>query len=117
LGDSDSGGAFGDGISGNGGDRDHRRIRDRERMIQHGKEVFYIMWGSYSYSPRSFRHYQHFHYEAEMHGRKYYNNLKMCSCDSCCNPRRSLWSKAKYRLTMQERKALEADNDYEKAED
>ena len=94
-----------------------RRIRDRNRMIQHGKEVFYMMWGSYSYSPGSFRHYQHFDHEAEMYGRKYYNNLKACSCDICCNPRRSPYSKEKYRLTMQERKELEAAKDYEKAED
>ncbi len=91
-----------------------RRIRDRERMIQHGKQVFYMMWGSCYYTPNDFRHFRH---EAEMHGRKFYNNLKICSCPICCNPRRSLWSKAKLRLTMQERKALEAEKDYGRSKD
>lgn len=94
-----------------------RRIRDRERMIQHGKQVFYMMWGSYSYSPTCFQHPEHFDHEAEMHGRLYYNNLKVCSCEICCNPRHSRWSKGKLRLTMQERKALEAEEYYEKSED
>lgn len=94
-----------------------RRIRDRERMIQHGKQVFYMIWGDYSFSSVSFEHYERFKHEAEMYGRKFYNNLKACSCPICCNPRRNLWSKAKYRLTMQERKALEAEEYYEKSED
>lgn len=94
-----------------------RRIRDRNRMIQRGKQVFYMMWGSYSYSPICFRHPEHFEHEAEMHGRKYYNNLKACSCPICCNPRHSIWSKAKFRLTMQERKALEAEKDDGRSED
>ncbi|KKL92262.1 hypothetical protein LCGC14_1886440 [marine sediment metagenome] len=94
-----------------------RRIRDRERMIQHGKQVFYMMWGSYSFSPRSFQRYQHFVHEAEMYGRKYYNNLKACSCSICCNPRRNGWNKEKQRLTIQELKALEAEKDNESSKD
>lgn len=91
-----------------------RRIRDRERMIQHGKRVFYAMWADCYRTPDDSKHIEH---EAEMHGRKYYNNLKICSCPICCNPRRSLWSKAELRLTMQERKALEAEKYCETSED
>lgn len=94
-----------------------RRIRDRERMIQHGKQVFYMMWGSYIFSPNSYQRHEQFDHEAEMHGRKYYNNLKVCSCPICCNPRHNEWTKGKYRLTIQERKALEAEKDYEKFKD
>ena len=94
-----------------------RRIRDRERMIQHGKHVFHMMWGSYIFSPNTYRRHEQYDLEAEMYGRKYYNNLKACSCDICCNPRRSPYSKEKYRLTMQERKELEVAKDYENAED
>lgn len=94
-----------------------RRIRDRNRMIQHGKTVFRMMWGSYIFSPNTYERHEQYDLEAEMYGRKYYNNLKACSCDICCNPRRSPYSKEKYRLTMQERKELEVAKDYENAED
>lgn len=94
-----------------------RRIRDRERMIQHGKDVFYMMWGSYVFSLNAYQRHKQFDYEAEMYGRKFHDNLKMCSCPMCCNPRRNLWSKARYRLTMQERKALESEEYYEKSKD
>lgn len=94
-----------------------RRIRDRERMIQHAKQVFYIIWGDYSFSPVSFQHYERFEHEAEMHARIYYNNLKACSCDICCNPRHSIWNKGKSRLTIQELKASEMEKDYENSKD
>lgn len=29
----------------------------------------------------------------------------ICSCDSCCNPRRNEWNKDKSKLTLQERKS------------
>jgi hypothetical protein len=32
---------------------------------------------------------------------------KLCSCDLCCNPRRSEWVPKKERLTMQERRSVE----------
>lgn len=32
------------------------------------------------------------------------NHIKACSCQMCCNPRRSTWTSGKERYTMQERK-------------
>lgn len=36
------------------------------------------------------------------------NTTKMCNCSICVNPRRSLWSKGKDRLTLQEKKFFES---------
>ena len=44
--------------------------------------------------------------EDEKRAHKEANHGKLCSCDSCCNPRRSVW-KREGRLTLQERKANE----------
>jgi len=35
------------------------------------------------------------------------DNLKPCSCDMCCNPRRSPWTTKLGKLTIQELKELE----------
>jgi len=40
-----------------------------------------------------------------------YNHLKSCSCYMCGNQRHNNWQSKTERLTMQERKALEAYND------
>ena len=75
-----------------------RRIRNRLRMIARGKryykENYSRVWD------------KHFYEEAEMNGRKYHNNLKVCSCDNCCNPRRSGLSSGRYKLTNQELREL-----------
>jgi len=38
------------------------------------------------------------------HARKYASHGKLCSCDGCCNPRRSGYNKTREKLTMQERR-------------
>jgi len=38
------------------------------------------------------------------HARKYANHGKLCSCDGCCNPRRSGYNKKREKLTIQERR-------------
>ena len=43
--------------------------------------------------------------------RRLWNNPCNCSCSMCRNERRNPWTKAYDRLTMQEKKALDAAND------
>ena len=45
--------------------------------------------------------------EIEKRSRYRRDTGKLCSCDMCCNPRKSPWNKNKEKLTMQERKELE----------
>lgn len=45
----------------------------------------------------------------KLHQKKTAENRKPCSCEMCCNPRRSAWNKEK--LTMQEMKSIEKMND------
>lgn len=52
----------------------------------------------------------YFDERAEMHARRLHDNLQACSCDMCCNPRHSGWSSPKYRLTNQEKRALQSAN-------
>ena len=75
-----------------------RRIRDRMRMIARGRRyrLQENWWWAVS---------KHRRESAEMHGRLYHDHLKMCSCDVCCNPRHSGYSKGQIKLTMQERRA------------
>lgn len=40
------------------------------------------------------------------HQKKLVENRKLCSCEMCCNPRRSDWYKGKGKLTMQEKRAM-----------
>lgn len=40
-----------------------------------------------------------------------WNNMQICSCASCGNRRRDPWLNGQERLTLQERKALQAFND------
>ncbi len=81
-----------------------RRIKNRLRMIERGKrqykQNYFRVWWSHS----------HYYEEAEMHGRRFHDNLQACSCDMCCNPRRSGWNSPRYRLTNQERRALQDAN-------
>lgn len=37
-----------------------------------------------------------------------WNNMTNCSCDGCCNERRSIWNQGLQKLTLQERKALDS---------
>ena len=39
------------------------------------------------------------------------NNMQACSCSMCTSPRRSLYSKGKYKLTRQEQKFLDSMKD------
>lgn len=75
-----------------------RRIRDRMRMIARGRSYrLQLNWWSNDEKHRL--------HEAEMHGRYYHNHLAVCSCNICGNPRRSMSSSGRFKLTMQERKA------------
>ena len=75
------------------------RIRHRERMIAKGRNIeLQRDWWYWGGDPHRYE-------RAEMYGRYYHNHLAVCSCDSCCNPRRSGWSKGKYKLTIHERRA------------
>lgn len=40
--------------------------------------------------------------------RKLQNNMTQCSCLLCCNERRNTWNSTRNKLTMQERKNLDA---------
>jgi hypothetical protein len=42
----------------------------------------------------------------KMWARKRRKHRKMCSCNMCCNPRRSKITKGKEKLTQQEKKAI-----------
>lgn len=61
------------------------------------------------------KHYSYYWYDwgdekaKELHQKKIAENRKPCSCEMCCNPRHSGFSKGE-RLTMQERRM----NEYEK---
>lgn len=41
------------------------------------------------------------------------DHIKNCSCDMCCNPRHSDLTKGRERLTMQERRAVDNQEDQE----
>ena len=75
-----------------------RRIRNRMRMIARGRRYrLQLNWWSNDEKHRL--------HEAEMHGRYYHDHLARCGCDICCNPRHSMLSSGRFKLTMQERKA------------
>ena len=82
-----------------------RRIKNRLRMIARGKRHYKQNFSS----PWSGVH-KHFAEEAEMHGRRHHDHLAVCSCDVCGNPRHSGWNSPKYRITNQERRALQDAN-------
>lgn len=84
-----------------------RRIRNRLRMTAKGRSYFKIRH-SYYFTESA----PHFYEEAEMHGRKFHDNLCVCSCDQCCNPRRAEWTSGRHGLTLQERRAIQNDNEY-----
>lgn len=42
--------------------------------------------------------------DVEYYSRKWRDNITVCSCENCRNPRRSGWSSNKDKLTIQERK-------------
>ena len=76
-----------------------RRIRDRWRMVAKGRR-FFLESNYWTRQPQFRLH------AAEMHGRKFHDYLKICSCDTCGNQRHNRWNAGKDRLTMQERRAL-----------
>ena len=86
-----------------------RRIRNRLRMISRGRTQYRHDHpnNTYYWLPD-----QHFLEHAEMHGRKFHDNLCLCSCDVCGNVRRSGWSSGRQGLTIQERRAISNDNEY-----
>lgn len=43
--------------------------------------------------------------DAHRMARKLRDNLAVCSCDMCCNPRHNSWTSGTEKLTIQERKA------------
>jgi hypothetical protein len=43
--------------------------------------------------------------DAHMMARRLRDNLAVCSCQMCCNPRHSDWLSSEEKLTIQERKA------------
>lgn len=85
-----------------------RRIRNRLRMI--GRARRYFFQGNYYAMGNP----PHINEEAEMHARYMHDNLCACSCDVCGNQRNSRWSSGRFRLTMQERRAMDSMNEYYK---
>ncbi len=84
-----------------------RRIKNRLRMIARGKRHFRQNNNHWQYA---WEPYKHFAEEAEMYGRKFHDYLQICSCDACGNPRHSGWTSPKWRITNQERRALQDAN-------
>lgn len=61
---------------------------------------------------KKFSLYQNYFWNEEdkiQHQKRMAENRKPCSCEMCCNPRRSGWYKGEGKLTMQERRM----NEYE----
>lgn len=80
-----------------------RRIRNRFRMIAKGRRY----WLESHYFPRFNGSKSRFVlHEAEMYGRYRHDNLCICSCDMCGNPRHSKYYSGKSKLTFQEYQAL-----------
>ena len=88
--------------------RKERRIRNRLRMIKRARRYFFQ--GNYYAQGNP----PHINEEAEMHARYMHNNLCACSCDACGNQRNSGYSSGRFRLTIQERRAIDNANDFYK---
>lgn len=71
-----------------------KRRHHKERMKRKARRIAEIIWG---YLSSSFRR-----EDIVENMIKNADHLKSCSCDSCCNPRRSGWNKKK--RTRQEEK-------------
>lgn len=78
-----------------------QRRADRARMYKKARALQEMWWSYSDYS------------EEVIHklSCRLRDNMKICSCQMCRNPRHSWWTNGKERFTMQERKANEAFKD------
>lgn len=74
-----------------------KRIRKRLDKVRRARNKFLETYWYFHLSKS-----QHRLEQAEMFARYHADNMKSCSCDACCNPRRSGYSSGKYKHTMQE---------------
>ena len=81
--------------------RRHRRLVRKKRMLDRQKFRQTILW----FPPN------------ELTATKHIDTPTPCSCQMCRNPRRSNYCKGKDKLTMQERRAEEFDDDYKYEDD
>jgi hypothetical protein len=81
------------------------RRNTRENKVKYAKEVF----GSWTCIKDKEKHDKW----VEKMSKTQADNMKSCSCSMCCNRRNSPYNKGNGKLTMQERRKLEADKDEE----